>query len=279
MAVRKVLKLYLFLPLIVILCSFEFYRLNSVDENYSFLFVANYRLESQIDSMDENSSYTDYWRLYIGDGMSLFTSLRFLSMDSIKRIESEKGNPYGPSMDWYMNHGTKNTLVVFKNYHSQTITTHDKLAPIISEHYVYEESSPIEWELLEDTTSIGSLTCFAATTTFGGRKWTAWYAPEIPVPDGPFKFKGLPGLVIRIADSTGTWEYELVDFKKEANQFAFNCSDAEHISVTKREFFKQKRNFYDNRIAIMKTMGYTFTDEREARKLHSKDNNWIELHP
>lgn len=29
----------------------------------------------------------------------------------------------------------------------------------------------------------------------------------------------------------------------------------------------------------MKTLGYTFTDEREAKKIHDKENNWIELYP
>jgi GLPGLI family protein len=55
---------------------------------------------------------------------------------------------------------------------------------------------PMQWALTRDRKMIDSLECFKATTTFKGRAYTAWYAPSIPIPNGPWKLGGLPGLII-----------------------------------------------------------------------------------
>ena len=55
---------------------------------------------------------------------------------------------------------------------------------------------PMIWNLEKDSKMIDSLECFKATTLFKGRNYIAWYCPKIPVPDGPWKLGGLPGLII-----------------------------------------------------------------------------------
>jgi GLPGLI family protein len=54
----------------------------------------------------------------------------------------------------------------------------------------------INWLLTGDQKRIDSLLCYKATAWFRGRNYIAWYAPSIPVPDGPWKLDGLPGLII-----------------------------------------------------------------------------------
>jgi len=200
-------------------------------------------------------------------------------MDSIKRVERLKGNSFGPSMDWYMANGTKNTLLVYKTDNGSSIICHDKIAPEISEHYVYQDFDKMDWRLLSDTMTIGDALCYKAELNFGGRKWYAWYDAEVPISDGPYKFNGLPGLIYEIGDANNTWKYSLVDFKKDEVQFLFNCSDNKHEYLSKEKFYKNKRNYYDNRITIMKSMGHSFNDENKSKKFFDRDNNWIELYP
>jgi GLPGLI family protein len=39
-------------------------------------------------------------------------------------------------------------------------------------------------------------------TNFGGRLWIiAWFNLEIPINEGPYKFRGLSGLIFEIGDS------------------------------------------------------------------------------
>ncbi len=80
--------------------------------------------------------------------------------------------------------------------------------------YVADSLYPMQWKLLPDTMSILRKRCLAATTNFRGRIYTAYYTPSVPVPAGPWKFGGLPGLILslRSDDNYITWEaIELVE--------------------------------------------------------------------
>lgn len=57
------------------------------------------------------------------------------------------------------------------------------------------------WRLLSDTQTIRGYLCFNATCFWRGRTYIAWYAPSIPVNNGPWKFGGLPGLITEVFDT------------------------------------------------------------------------------
>ena len=62
--------------------------------------------------------------------------------------------------------------------------------------YVKDSLHNFKWTLLPDTTTILNRKCLSAKTYFRGREYTVFYAPSIPISDGPWKFGGLPGLVL-----------------------------------------------------------------------------------
>ena len=67
----------------------------------------------------------------------------------------------------------------------------------------------LKWNILADFTSILGYDVQKATTEFGGRKWIAWFAKEIPIQSGPYKFFGLPGLILKIEDIHKNHIFEL----------------------------------------------------------------------
>jgi len=66
--------------------------------------------------------------------------------------------------------------------------------------YVAEKTPKIEWELKKETKKIGDFTAHKAKGKFRGRTYTAWYVLEIPLPFGPWKLQGLPGLILEAFD-------------------------------------------------------------------------------
>ena len=76
--------------------------------------------------------------------------------------------------------------------------------------YVLEDglTQTFNWQLIpEQTKEILSYTCSKATLSFRGREYTAYYTPEIPFNAGPWKFAGLPGLILEIGTNDGNFNY------------------------------------------------------------------------
>ncbi|WP_332454123.1 GLPGLI family protein [Chryseobacterium aquaticum] len=84
---------------------------------------------------------------------------------------------------------------------------------ISSDSYKIEEDQKPEWKILPDKQKIGEYNAQKAITNFGGREWTAWFSTDLPFQDGPYKFYGLPGLIVKIEDKTGSHSMTLVGNK------------------------------------------------------------------
>lgn len=86
----------------------------------------------------------------------------------------------------------------------------------VSSYLAYTDSVPaIEWSFNnEDCDTILGYECGKATAEFAGRRYTAWFASEIPLPFGPYKFGGLPGLILKIEDEERQFVWEAVGFQR-----------------------------------------------------------------
>lgn len=87
----------------------------------------------------------------------------------------------------------------------------------ISAFFVYPDSVPsLEWNFSdEETDSIMGYDCRKATVEFAGRSYTAWFTPEIPLPFGPYKFGGLPGLILKLEDAERQYIWEAMGFERD----------------------------------------------------------------
>lgn len=84
---------------------------------------------------------------------------------------------------------------------------------LLKNNYLVEDHLPkMEWELSSEKREIQHLTCYKATAGFRGRNWTAWYSPDIPVNYGPWKFYGLPGLIVEITEDTNRFTFVLTEY-------------------------------------------------------------------
>lgn len=76
----------------------------------------------------------------------------------------------------------------------------------------------LAWDITGETKTIAGYECIKATVDFRGRKWIAWFAPDIPLSYGPWKLHGLPGLIIQAYDETEKyiWRAEKIEYIKDA---------------------------------------------------------------
>lgn len=94
---------------------------------------------------------------------------------------------------------TRNIPTWFINYPDGEMRTFDKVVP---NRYIVEGKAPeIDWRLLPDTMTIVGYICYKAEGRYAGRKWIAWYTEDIPSAAGPWKLRGLPGLIMKAEDS------------------------------------------------------------------------------
>lgn len=79
---------------------------------------------------------------------------------------------------------------------------------VLGPHYLYEEPLPtIDWQIMDEYKEILGYRVQQAKCSYRGRKYVAWFTSEIPLSDGPWKFCGLPGLILEVADEQGEFHF------------------------------------------------------------------------
>lgn len=109
-----------------------------------------------------------------------------------------------------------------------------KTYPEMKEQYIdrvsmnlfgYDDPIKFTWNIQPEKQKIGEYNTQKATTEYGGRKWNAWFSSDIPFQDGPYKFYGLPGLIVKIEDDEKNYSWMLSGNKKIENYEELSYSD------------------------------------------------------
>ena len=201
-----------------------------------------YRTQSVKDTTarDENGKYVyrqDDMRLEVGEMVSYFYSptkrayddglLKLVKPGDVAKSNVSKSNVSRGNI----------TMNFFRNYPKGKTTYIDK---VLSEKFRIEE--PMEqpkWEIVADSTKkILNYDCQMARTTFKGRQWTAWFATDIPLDNGPWKLCGLPGLILRASDAQQQYIFDCVGMKQTDGtaDLLYNLKFDEYTKSTMKEF-------------------------------------------
>jgi len=136
---------------------------------------------------------------------------------------------------------------VIKKNPSKEIYFYDK---ILNDKFNYSEEAKLNWKIKTETSTINEYPVQKATVEFNGRKWTAWFSKTIPFQDGPYKFFGLPGLIVKIEDEKKEFSWVLAGNKKitnyEENSFSDKLGSKNIIEVDKRKFLTMFKDYQEN---------------------------------
>jgi len=194
-------------------------------DSTQFVAFYNYTLQTQD---DEGQNVTDSARLALLVGTRATYCMHYLSYVKDGRMSQEM-------LNLFMMH----LPAVLTDMEKGDVSTNEPIYP-----YRYETHEPmvkIDWTLTDDTLTIGGLSCRRATGRLYGKLWTVWYSEEIPSSAGPWKLRGLPGLIVKAEDSEGIHRFELYETKNEVRAInTFNNPDYQKLSRKKMLEFKKK---------------------------------------
>ncbi len=121
------------------------------------------------------------------------------------------------------------------------------------------------WKLTDEKKKVKDLNLQKATTTWGGRNWVAWFTSDIPFQEGPYKFHGLPGLIVELYDDQNNYKFELVKTQKltkpYVNQYISYMIE-QSVPVNEEKYTATKLKYYDSPINTLRNnSGSTKTNE------------------
>lgn len=204
------------------------------------------------DSIADMNTYIDFQRLDVGDSISKYYSWFVYNSDSLLRDWHYK-HPKARSIPKWLGPGgkKKDTWIQYEFSElymlSGMLTEYASMPMWLDKHNSqYSESIPQQsWIITFDTQELLGYTCQKATCHFRGRNYVAWFAPDIPVRQGPWKLGGLPGLILKAHDADTLYTFEAV--KIETGRHPIIRYEYKDYKVESREKVqKMQRSFTEN---------------------------------
>lgn len=206
--------------LTILLVILSFYISTYAQKIENITAKAIYKIESY---KNNNQLVNDSCILAISKSYSYFYSLGSIAWEEKGKAMFEKETKTGNINSALSNIKSCTQCyasVFYKKYSTNTLY---KIQPLIGKRYAYPIDSKvfINWVLLSDSILVNGATCYKAKGMLDTTIYTVWYAPSIPIADGPAFLKGLPGLIVEVETSSGV-TMRLLNFKEKQNVFEQN---------------------------------------------------------
>jgi Protein of unknown function (Porph_ging). len=211
-----------------------------VECKYSFTFMKD-TLEN-VKTVQDPSMILQVGRNYT----KFYSYSEFVSdsvMHSLSLAEQEKLLA-GGMFDFMQKYPRGESYKIYKNLSENKITFTDK--KIMEKMRYYEPIPKQDWEILDETKQISGYECQKATCSFRGRDYVAWFTSEIPVNEGPWKFSGLPGLIVKVHDTKEHYDFELYSVQKIKKDIVFG---EEYPEISRADYVRITRSLIKNPFA------------------------------
>lgn len=166
-------------------------------------------------------------------------------------VENKTGDAFQKMKDLGLSAESRYRAI--KNFPDSVIIVYDWISPDFYEYKV--EMADLKWALQDSTTTVLDYECTLATADYHGRRWKAWFTPEIPVQDGPWQLCGLPGLILKAETEDGTYGFTATGLQQCNEPFKPTYINQDKLFKSKRKtYLKQKDYGRRNRGAMISAM-------------------------
>ncbi|SUX45710.1 GLPGLI family protein [Chryseobacterium indoltheticum] len=238
--------------------------------------VCRYQVQFLKDTLNVESKTNEIMALQIGGNISLYKSEQKRKTDSL-RHESIKNS--------MQNAQDKKSVVIDFSKISKVNLVHEVYKNgddlvifdnIIKDQYFYPANKKIDWKINVETKQIAGYTCQKATGQYNNRFYTAWFTKEIPISEGPYTFKGLPGLILEVYDTNKYFFISLISIQR-LNEEIIPMNRA--IKTTYNDFKKKRREVNDNPIAELQKLSNNPISKEVKDKVienRKRKNNYLD---
>ncbi len=237
---------------------------------YNVLDTANlyitYKLDAVLDTIHTNIISNDRMILQVGNHFTKFYSDNLYQNDSVCTELSKVSTDLPVNDDLYQGYE------IFKDNNSQAIKVTNRL-PYMDNVFVYEESLPnIKWSISDENIEVAGYNCQKAEADFLGRKYIAWFTPDIPSNSGPWKLGGLPGLILKAYDKEKQYTFECIGISQKKN-YIKNYKWI-YKRTTKEEWQKLERYFHEHAANYIKANNIRILVFDSNSKITPIADNW-----
>ncbi|HKL85603.1 MAG TPA: GLPGLI family protein, partial [Treponemataceae bacterium] len=229
------------LLILLLITSSSFSQNKKLEES---VLECHYSLVMHKDTVSKSNPVEDDMVLRIGNTTSQFFSRHTFYHDSLWADPEGRKIAEDLSIESLMSIGKPKTFgsrttkdFLYKNYPEGKMTTFTnnffKVAYFYEEDYV-----PQEWIVGDSTKQILGYTCKKAACDFRGRHWTAWFAEDIPIKEGPWKLNGLPGLILEAYDAKMDYHYTATSMDKNpvSHVILYKFEDKPEMKVDRKTY-------------------------------------------
>ena len=133
-------------------------------------------------------------------------------------------------------YGDEKGEVIYRNFNTEKIILRFPKSAAIDEYTVEDTWLKIKWEIKEEMLLIGKFKCKKAIGNFRGRTYIVWFTEEIPLPYGPFKLYGLPGLILEAEDTEKMFSVKMKHIEYPTSQVFEVDEPTEKVKKTLKEY-------------------------------------------
>ena len=216
-----------------------------------------YLFSQKKDKNDKEFSFRDTMTLDIGAQMSryydesktyrdsafhsVFSNLDVNRIKSISIIKDAESNLFDNSLgDTYRNNTYDGiSEQIYKNRKTGMIIMLNTPGGISSEWYKGTDPvGALNWTISSDTAAVFNYPCQKANLRFRGRNYEAWFTSQIPINDGPWKFFGLPGLILKVKESQEQFDFECIGLEYLDTPYLIKIPGYKYFEANRKDYNK-----------------------------------------
>ena len=235
--------------------------------------TANVRILYALNAKDikEENAYIDLGKLEVGKRVKKYSS-EFVDLSDVEAVKwkKETGHTgYVPKSFWM---GGRPELhenwseLVFSDYIIRGNQLKEYACfPLWAEreNSSYTEPWPLmKWSLQNETQTILGHRCQKATCRFRGRDFVAWFAADVPIKGGPWKFGGLPGCILKVYDVQKIYVWEAVAIERGTYQI-MQYPDKLYPKSTRKSVWQRQKKYTED---YLNAIGWTSLEGRPTPK-------------